>query len=125
MNHPVALIVAPMPLFPTSAGNRKRLLATCELLEREGFILDFAYLAHEDQVYRRFGQEPPTDMAAMASRFRRLYRIEIGRPVKLKTRAHAFGLDDWYPAELTLFMKYYFAEVPDCGAVLVNYVFLS
>ena len=125
MNNPVALIVAPMPLFPTSAGNRKRLLATCELLEREGFILDFAYLAHEDQVYRRFGQEPPTDMAAMASRFRRLYRIEIGKPVKLKTRAHAFGLDDWYPAELTAFMKSYFAEVDDCGAVLVNYVFLS
>lgn len=125
MNKPVLLVVAPMPVFPTSAGNRKRLLATCELLENEGFLLDFAYVAHEDQIYRRFGQEPPTDMAAMCTRFRRTYRIEVERPIKIKTRAHAFGLDDWSVEELDDFLTAYFKQTPECGAILVNYVFLS
>lgn len=121
----VVLVVAPMPPFPTSAGNRRRLLATCNFLKRSGYELDFAYVAHEDQIYRRFAQHPPTDLALCAGYFRQTFLVEIGQPIRLKTGARGFGLDDWNPPELDLFVSDYFARTPDAGAILVNYVFLS
>jgi glycosyltransferase involved in cell wall biosynthesis len=122
---PVVLVVSPMPMVPAGAGNRRRLLATVEFLEHAGFAVDFAYLAHEDQIYRRFDQHPPTDLAAMTARFRRLYFIEIAEPIRLRTGADAFGLDDWCPPELDAFVRRYFETTPEARAILVNYVWLS
>ncbi|KQP11082.1 hypothetical protein ASF28_08490 [Methylobacterium sp. Leaf99] len=125
MTRPTILVVAPMPAFPTSAGNRRRLVTTCESLTRGGFAVDLAYFAHEDQIYRRFGQHPPTDAAAMAEGFQRTFRIEPKAAIPLKTRAHHFGLDDWCPDEVGDFVAWYCAAHPETRAVLVNYVFLS
>ncbi|MCJ2080626.1 glycosyltransferase [Methylobacterium sp. J-090] len=125
MTRPTVLVVAPMPAFPTSAGNRRRLVTTCESLARGGFAVDLAYFAHEDQIYRRFGQHPPTDAAAMARTFQRTFRIEPRMAVPLRTRAHHFGIDDWCPDELVDFVAWYCAAHPETRAVLVNYVFLS
>jgi glycosyltransferase involved in cell wall biosynthesis len=119
------LVLAPMPGFPTSAGNRRRLMTTCDSLKRGGFSVDFAYFAHEDQIYRRFGQHPPTDMAAMAKAFQRLFVIEPRAAIPLKTRARCFGIDDWCPDEVGDFVAWYFAAHPETRAILVNYVFLS
>jgi len=125
MSRPTVLVVAPMPAFPTSAGNRRRLVTTCESLARGGFSVDLAYFAHEDQIYRRFGQHPPTDAAAMAQAFQRTFRIEPRAAIPLKTRARHFGIDDWCPDELVAFVAWYCAVYPETRAVLVNYVFLS
>ncbi len=122
---PVILVVSPMPLFPCSAGNRRRLLATCEFLKSIGFEVDLAYLAHEDHIYRRFGQHPPTDMDRMAGYFRRIWMIELEKPLRLKTGATDFYIDDWCPDELNSFVRWYFRTVPEAGAIMVNYVFLA
>lgn len=122
---PVVLVISPMPAFPASAGNRRRLVATCEFLEAAGFDIDFAYVAHEDQIYRRFNRHPPTDMAAMASRFRNLYLIEVAEPIRLRTGTNAFYLDDWCPEEVNAFVAAYFAASPGTQSILVNYVWLS
>jgi hypothetical protein len=124
-NQPAILVLAPMPAAPASAGNRRRLVATCEALIRGGFAVDLAYVAHEDQIYRRFGQHPPTDLAAMAAAFRNVFLIEPRAVIPLKTRAPFFGIDDWCPAEIGPFVDWYFSEFPKTGAALVNYVFLS
>lgn len=124
-SRPVILVLAPMPAMPTSAGNRRRLLATCDFLKAAGFDIDFAYVAHEDQIYRRFNHHPPTDMEAMAAYFRRVYLIEIAEPVRLKTGAQRFGIDDWCPPEADAFVRTYFSESPGTSAILVNYVWLS
>ncbi|SFG42221.1 glycosyltransferase [Methylobacterium gossipiicola] len=125
MTRPTVLVIAPMPAFPTSAGNRRRLVATCDALARGGFAVDLAYFAHEDQIYRRFGQHPPTDAAAMAGAFQRTFRIEPRAAIPLKTRARHFGLDDWCPDEVVEFVAWYGATYPKTRIVLVNYVFLS
>ena len=125
MTRPTVLVIAPMPAFPTSAGNRRRLVTTCESLVRGGFAVDLAYFAHEDQIYRRFGQHPPTDAVAMAETFQRTFRIEPGAAIPLKTRARHFGLDDWCPDEVVEFVAWYCATYPETRIVLVNYVFLS
>lgn len=122
---PTVLVLAPMPAFPASAGNRRRLVATCEALQRGGFAVDFAYWAHEDQIYRRFGHHPPTDLAAMEAAFQRVFLIEPRATIPLKTRAKAFGIDDWCPDEVGDFVAWYFSKYPATGAILVNYVFLS
>lgn len=119
------LVVAPMPTHPTSAGNRRRLLLTCEWLMRAGFAVDLAYVAHEDQVYRRHGRHPPTDFPAMTATFRRTFLIEANAAIPLRCRARAFGIDDWCPEALDGFVAWFVAAFPDTGAVLVNYVFLS
>ena len=119
------LVVAPMPAAPASAGNRKRLALTCSALQRAGFAVDFAYFAHEDQVYRRFGQHPPTDLAAMQADFQRTFLIEANETIPLKTRSPTFGIDEWGSAALDRFVGWYAAEYPDTVAILVNYVFLS
>ena len=119
------LVVAPMPAAPASAGNRKRLALTCSALQRAGFAVDFAYFAHEDQVYRRFGQHPPTDLAAMQADFQRTFLIEANETIPLKTRSLTFGIDEWDSAALDRFVAWYAAEHPDTVAILVNYVFLS
>ena len=119
------LVVAPMPAAPASAGNRKRLALTCSALQRAGFAIDFAYFAHEDQVYRRFGQHPPTDLAAMQVDFQRTFLIEAHDTIPLKTRSPAFGIDEWGSAALDRFVAWYVGEHPDTVAILVNYVFLS
>ncbi|MFD0935095.1 hypothetical protein ACFQ12_07850, partial [Methylobacterium trifolii] len=119
------LVLAPMPPFPTIAGNRRRLLAVCEMLRRGGFSVDLAYYAHEDQVYRRFGQHPPTDHVRMAQTFRRVFRIEPPGAIRLRTGARVFGIDDWCPAAVGAFVARYFAGQPDTCALVVNYVFLS
>lgn len=124
-SQPAILVLAPMPAAPASAGNRRRLVATCEALIRGGFAVDLAYVAHEDQIYRRFGQHPPTDLAAMAAAFRNVFLIEPRAVIPLKTRAPFFDIDDWCPAELGPFVDWYFSEFPETGAALVNYVFLS
>ncbi|WP_348271339.1 glycosyltransferase [Methylobacterium sp. Leaf100] len=125
MSRPTVLVIAPMPAFPTSAGNRRRLVTTCESLARGGFAVDLAYFAHEDQIYRRFGQHPPTDASAMARHFQRTFRIEPKAAIPLKTRARHFRIDDWCPDELVDFVAWYCAAYPETRAVLVNYVFLS
>ena len=122
---PAALVIAPMPVFPTNAGNRQRLLATCEMLKRGGYAIDFAYLAHEDQIYRRFGQHPPTDDAAARAFFRRVFRITPVAAVPLRTKSRDFGIDDWCPPELDDFVAWYSVHHRDTRVVLVNYVFLS
>ncbi|GAB6845924.1 glycosyltransferase involved in cell wall biosynthesis [Methylorubrum rhodinum] len=122
---PAVLVLAPMPAAPASAGNRRRLVATCEALARGGFAVDLAYLAHEDQVYRRFGQHPPTDLSAMEETFRNVFLIEPRAVIPLKTRAPCFGIDEWCPAEAGEFVAWYFSQYPETRAALVNYVFLS
>lgn len=122
---PTVLVVAPMPVAPTSAGNRRRLLATCEALQRGGFAIDLAYLQHEDQIYRRFGQQPPTDAAAMTAAFQRTFFIPAATPIPLKTWATGFSIDAWCPDEAVRFGEWYFAEYPETCAIIVNYVFLS
>ncbi|WP_342153018.1 glycosyltransferase [Methylorubrum sp. SB2] len=122
---PAILVLAPMPAAPASAGNRRRLVATCEALARGGFAVDLAYLAHEDQVYRRFGQHPPTDFSAMGEAFRNVFLIEPRGVVPLKTRAPCFGIDEWCPPEAGEFVAWYFSQYPETRAALVNYVFLS
>ncbi|WP_442919178.1 glycosyltransferase family 4 protein, partial [Methylobacterium sp. Leaf118] len=122
---PAILVLAPMPAAPASAGNRRRLVATCETLMRGGFSVDLAYYAHEDQIYRRFGQHPPTDLAAMADRVRNLFLIEAHAVIPLKTRAPCFGIDEWCPDEVGDFVAWYVAQFPDTRAVLANYIFLS
>jgi glycosyltransferase involved in cell wall biosynthesis len=122
---PTVLVVTPMPAAPVSAGNRRRLVATCEALRRGGFAIDLAYLQHEDQIYRRFGQHPPTDVAAMAASFDRVFLIPAATPIPLKTWAGGFGIDAWCPFELTEFTVWYFDKNPETCAIIVNYVFLS
>ena len=122
---PAILVLAPMPAAPVSAGNRRRLVATCEALIRGGFAVDLAYYAHEDQVYRRFGQHPPTDFSGMERSFRNVFLIEARTVIPLKTRSNAFGIDEWCPDEVGDFVTWYFSRYPETGAVLVNYVFLS
>lgn len=122
---PAILVLAPMPAAPVSAGNRRRLAATCEALTRGGFAIDLAYYAHEDQIYRRFGQHPPTDLSAMERTLRHVFLIEARTVIPLKTRSNAFGIDDWCPDEVGDFVAWYFSAYPATGAVLVNYVFLS
>ena len=125
MSRPTVLVIAPMPAFPTSAGNRRRLVATCDALMRGGFAVDLAYFAHEDQIYRRFGQNPPTDAAAMANTFQRTFRIEPRAAIPLTTRARHFALNDWCPDAVVDFVGWYGAAYPETRIVLVNYVFLS
>ncbi|KQQ14826.1 hypothetical protein ASF53_08340 [Methylobacterium sp. Leaf123] len=122
---PAILVLTPMPAAPVSAGNRRRLAATCEALTRGGFAIDLAYYAHEDQIYRRFGQHPPTDLAAMERTFRNVFLIEARTVIPLKTRSTAFGIDEWCPDEVGDFVAWYGSAYPETGAVLVNYVFLS
>ncbi|AWI91515.1 hypothetical protein C0214_03480 [Methylobacterium sp. DM1] len=122
---PAILVLAPMPAAPVSAGNRRRLAATCEALTRGGFAIDLAYYAHEDQIYRRFGQHPPTDLLEMERWFRNVFLIEARTVIPLKTRSNAFGIDEWCPDEVGDFVAWYFSAYPATGAVLVNYVFLS
>lgn len=122
---PTVLVLAPMPSLPTSAGNRRRLVATCEALFRGGFAIDFAYLQHEDQIYRRFGQHPPTDTAGMAQSFARTFLIPAETPIPLKTWAGGFSIDAWCPDEAVAFVEWYFRTSPDTCAIVVNYVFLS
>lgn len=122
---PTVLVLAPMPVAPTSAGNRRRLAATCEALHRGKFAVDFAYFQHEDQIYRRFGKHPPTDTAAMAAMFQRTFLIPASVPIPLKTWAGRFSIDAWCPDEAVDFVTWYFATYPDTCAILVNYVFLS
>ncbi|SFK70224.1 glycosyltransferase [Methylorubrum salsuginis] len=124
-HEPAILVLAPMPAAPASAGNRRRLVATCEALARGGFAVDLAYLAHEDQVYRRFGQHPPTDLLAMQETFRNVFLIEPRGIIPLKTRAPCFGIDEWCPPEAGDFVAWYCSQHPETRAVLVNYVFLS
>jgi len=119
------LVLAPMPVFPTLAGNRRRLLAVCEMLARGGFAVDFAYFAHEDQVYRRYGQHPPTDDARTEQAFRRVFRIEPRDPIPLRSAGRPFGIDDWCPDEVGDFVAWYFRHHPETRAIIVNYVFLS
>ncbi|MCK2056374.1 glycosyltransferase [Methylobacterium sp. 37f] len=119
------LVVAPMPAAPASAGNRKRLSLICSALQRAGFAVDFAYFAHEDQVYRRFGQHPPTDLAKMSTTFQRTFLIETQDIIPLKTRSPAFGIDEWGSTALDRFVSWYAEEYSDTVAILVNYVFLS
>ncbi|MBB6486713.1 glycosyltransferase [Rhizobium lusitanum] len=125
MGKPVILVIAPMPVFPCSAGNRRRLLSTCDFLRDCGFEIDFVYLAHEDQIYRRFAQTPPTDQKKMQEYFRRVWFLELKHPIRLNTGASAFELDDWCPEELNDFVRWYFEDHGAASAVLVNYVFLS
>ncbi|AMB43860.1 glycosyltransferase family 4 protein [Methylobacterium sp. AMS5] len=122
---PAILVLAPMPAAPVSAGNRRRLAATCEALTRGGFAIDLAYYAHEDQIYRRFGQHPPTDLLEMERTFRNVFLIEARTVIPLKTRSTAFGIDEWCPDEVGDFVAWYCSAYPETGAVLVNYVFLS
>ncbi|MBA9071186.1 glycosyltransferase involved in cell wall biosynthesis [Methylobacterium sp. RAS18] len=122
---PAILVLAPMPAAPVSAGNRRRLAATCEALTRGGFAIDLAYYAHEDQIYRRFGQHPPTDLVEMERTFRNVFLIEARTVIPLKTRSTAFGIDEWCPDEVGNFVAWYCSAYPETGAVLVNYVFLS
>jgi glycosyltransferase involved in cell wall biosynthesis len=122
---PAILVLAPMPAFPTSAGNRRRLLTTCAALQRGGFAVDLAHYAHEDQIYRRYGQHPPTDEAAAASLFRHTFRIEPRRTIPLTTRARCFGIDDWCPDAVGDFVAWYGRAYPETRAILMNYVFLS
>lgn len=119
------LVLAPMPAFPTLAGNRRRLLAVCEMLARGGFAVDLAYFAHEDQVYRRYGQHPPTDDVRAAEAFRRVFRIEPREAIPLRSAGRPFGIDDWCPDEVGDFVAWYVARHPETCAVVVNYVFLS
>ncbi|WP_335338460.1 MULTISPECIES: glycosyltransferase [Methylobacterium] len=125
MSGPAILVVAPMPAFPTSAGNRRRLLTTCAALQRGGYAVDLAYYAHEDQIYRRFGQHPPTDEAAAAGLFRHTFRIEPRGTIPLTTRARCFPIDAWCPEEVGAFVAWYGQAYPETRAILMNYVFLS
>lgn len=111
--------------MPTSAGNRRRLIATCGALERGGYAIDLAYLEHEDQIYRRFGQHPPTDVAAMAAAFRQIFIVPAAAPIPLKTSAGRFSIDAWCPETIDDFIGWYFSNHPDTCAVIVNYLFLS
>ena len=125
MSGPAILVLAPMPAFPTSAGNRRRLLTTCAALQRGGYAVDLAYYAHEDQIYRRFGQHPPTDEAAAAGLFRHTFRIEPPATIPLTTRSRCFSIDDWCPEAVGAFVSWYGKAYPQTGAILMNYVFLS
>ncbi|MEE7503791.1 glycosyltransferase [Methylobacterium mesophilicum] len=122
---PTVLVVTPMPAAPVSAGNRRRLVATCEALRRGGFAIDLAYFQHEDQIYRRFGQHPPTDAAAMAAAFDRVFHIPAATTIPLKTWAGGFDIDAWCPDELVDFIAWYFERHTETCAIIVNYVFLS
>ena len=121
----VVLIVAPMPAFPTSAGNRRRLLSTCAFFHEAGYDIDFAYVGHEDQIYRKFNVHPPTDFAAMIDRFRRVFFIELEKPIKLRTASLTFAIDDWAPDELRIFVRWYFSLYHQTNLLVCNYVFLS
>lgn len=125
MSRPTILVLAPMPAFPTSAGNRRRLLATCVALQRGGFCVDLATYGHEDQIYRRHGQHPPTDEAAAAALFRHTFRIEPPDLIPLTTPARCFSIDDWCPEAVGDFVAWYGRTHPETRAILVNYVFLS
>ena len=97
----------------------------CFVRYRGGFAIDLAYYAHEDQIYRRFGQHPPTDLVEMERTFRNVFLIEARTVIPLKTRSTAFGIDEWCPDEVGDFVAWYCSTYPETGAVLVNYVFLS
>jgi len=122
---PTVLVVTPMPAAPMSAGNRRRLSATCEALRRGGFAIDLAYLEHEDQIYRRFGQHPPTDAAAMVAAFNKVFYLPAATLIPLKTWTGSFAIDAWCPPELDEFVVWYFERNPNTCAIVVNYVFLS
>lgn len=119
------LIVAPMPALPASAGNRRRLVSTCEMLGRAGYTLHFAYWAHEDQVYRRSGDHPPTDHSGMLAMFDRVFQIDPQTSIPLRTRSQNFEIDDWSSPALDRFVGWYFANHAETFAIVLNYVFLS
>lgn len=119
------LVISPAPVFPTSAGNRRRILTVCESFLARGYKIDFAYYGHEDEIYRMFDAHPPTDMRRMLEKFRNVFYIEPDRRIKVKTRAKNFYLDDWYSDQLDYFVSWYFRAHGDCAAAIVNYVFLS
>jgi len=119
------LVISPAPVFPTSAGNRRRILTVCETLRARGYEVDFALFGHEDEIYRAFGHHAPTDMKRMAEFFRNVFYIEPEDEIRIRTKSHAFLLDDWYSPQLDLFVDWYFRTYPATVAVFVNYVFLS
>ena len=119
------LVLSPTPVYPTSAGNRRRVLTVCEAFLDQGYSIDFAYYAHEDEAYRAFDRLPPTDTSQMITRFRNFFLIEPDGEIKLKTRAKHFFLDDWYSPQIDTFMKWYFTRFSQTKVVCVNYVFLS
>lgn len=119
------LVISPAPVFPTSAGNRRRILTVCESFLARGYEIDFAYYGFEDEVYRLFDAHPPTDMSRMVEAFRNVFYIEPGRRIKIRTRAKNFYLDDWYGEELDRFVDWYFDNFSGTAGVIANYVFIS
>ena len=70
------LIVSPTPAFPASAGNRQRVRAVAAGFAEHGYAVDFAYLSHEDEIYRALGALPPTDLARCAQVYGRVFLVE-------------------------------------------------
>jgi glycosyltransferase involved in cell wall biosynthesis len=119
------LVLSPAPLYPTSAGNRRRIRTVCETLLERGYDVDFALYGHEDEIYRMFGHHAPNDMQQASRLFRGVFYIEPDDDIRIKTKSRAFLLDDWHSPQVDLFMSWYFETHPDTIAVVVNYVFLS
>jgi glycosyltransferase involved in cell wall biosynthesis len=119
------LVISPAPIFPTSAGNRCRILTICEMLINQGYAVDFAYYGHEDEIYRESGHQAPTDMRAMVDMFNEVFLIEPDHRIRVKTKSRHFRLDDWSSPQLDMFVSWYFETHPRTKASVVNYVFLS
>ncbi|MGH6863644.1 MAG: glycosyltransferase, partial [Methylocella sp.] len=119
------LVISPAPVFPTSAGNRCRILTICEMLIDQGYAVDFAYYGHEDEIYRVFGHHAPTDVRTMVGMFNEFFLIEPDHRIRVKTKSKHFRLDDWSSPQLDIFVSWYFETHPRTKASVVNYVFLS
>ncbi len=120
---PTVLVVTPMPAFPASAGNRRRLVASCEALQRGGFAVDLAYFQHEDQIYSRFGQQPPTDACGYGFGFPTNLFYSGSDPDTVENVGETgFSIDAWCPDEAVRFVEWYFAAYPETCAIVVNYV---
>lgn len=125
------LVVSPAPPFPTTAGNRARVLAVCEALREAGHTLSFAWTPEEHE-------DVTASVAYFEGRFltlggnsvpqvrrRNLPNLlrKFGRRLGLE-RAHVWGLDDWFDPSWIAELRAFQAR-ENFDAVLVNYVFHS
>ena len=121
----IVLVVSPMPITPTSAGNRQRALALCNLFKKYGYVVHLAIVDHEDKIYRTFETLPPNDLGKASEVGDKVFYIETKSMAPIKTSAKYFSIDDWYPRELDVFFDYYTDKFGNPDILFVNYVFYS
>lgn len=110
------LIISPTPTHLTTAGNRSRIVAVCELLKKEGFELNFLLAAQE-----------PFDKEALQEYWgKQLFLYEgncflyekslkdriiekglkwFGRKLNIDSLKYNSGIDSYYPSGLNTYLK--------------------